>query len=77
MCRKNGFKIKIKMKNLKYIPGRRRPFAEDLSQTVSTHLSFSEKEVLALRKYYSQREMMYQLALLVAFVLAFFFGFSL
>lgn len=53
--------------------GRRRPFAEELPP-VKSAISFSEKEVLALKEYWFSREMFYQLAILVGVVVAFFVG---
>jgi len=56
--------------------GRRRPFAEELPP-VKSCLSFSEKEVSALKEYYLLREKWYELAILAGVVLAFFLGLAI
>jgi hypothetical protein len=58
---------------LDQIYGRRRPFAEELPPNPKT-LTFSEKEVNFLKEHYLLRKQWYQLAILIAMILAFFIG---
>lgn len=56
--------------------GRRRPFAEELPP-VKSCLSFSEKEVSALKEYYLLREKWYELAIIAGIVFAFLFALAI